>query len=62
MKIARMLHDNNETYGLIKGQKVATKDEITYQTGVPIPQSVKDFLFDGWFEEIKDQLKGFTIQ
>ena len=56
MKIARLLYENNETYGLVKGDKVATKDEITYQTGVPLPHSVKDFLFDGWFEEVKDQL------
>ncbi len=57
MKIARLLHENTETYGIVKGGKVATKDEITYQTGVPLPQSVKDFLFDGWFEEVKDHLK-----
>jgi 2-keto-4-pentenoate hydratase/2-oxohepta-3-ene-1,7-dioic acid hydratase in catechol pathway len=56
MKIARLLHENSETYGFVKGDKVATKDEITYQTGVPIPQSIKDFLFDGWYDEIKDQL------
>ncbi|MDH3191425.1 MAG: fumarylacetoacetate hydrolase family protein [Nitrosopumilus sp.] len=56
MKIARLLYENTETYGLIKENKVATKDEITYQTGVPIPQSIKDFLFDGWFNEVKDQL------
>jgi len=57
MKIARLLHENTETYGIVKGDKVATKDEITYQTGVPIPQSIKDFLFDGWFEEVKDHLE-----
>jgi 2-keto-4-pentenoate hydratase/2-oxohepta-3-ene-1,7-dioic acid hydratase in catechol pathway len=56
MKIARLVHDNNETYGFVKGDKIATKDEITYQTGVPIPQSIKDFLFDGWFDEIKDKI------
>lgn len=56
MKIARLLYENTETYGLVKGNKIATKDEITYKTGVPIPQSVKDFLFDGWFEEVEDQL------
>lgn len=56
MKIARLVHENNETYGFVKGDKVATKDEITYQTGVPIPQSIKDFLFDGWFDEIKDKV------
>ena len=57
MKIARLLHDNNETYGFIKGDKVSTKDEITYLTGVPIPQNVKDFLFDGWYDEIKNRIK-----
>jgi len=56
MKIARLLHDNNETYGFIKGDRVSTKDEITYLTGVPIPQNVKDFLFDGWYDEIKNKI------
>ena len=57
MKIARLSYENNETYGFIKGNKVATKDEITYLTGVPIPQNVKDFLFDGWYDEIKNKIK-----
>ena len=62
MKIARLLDKNNETYGFVKNDKVATKDEITYQTGVPIPQSIKDFLFDGWFEEIKDKLENLPYE
>ena len=57
MKIARLSHNNNETYGFVKGDKVSTKDEITYLTGVPIPQNVKDFLFDGWYDEIKNKIK-----
>lgn len=57
MKIARLLNGNNETYGIVKGSRVATKDEITYGTGVPIPQNIKDFLFDGWFEEVKESLE-----
>ena len=57
MKIARLLHDNNETYGFVNGDKVSTKDEITYLTGVPIPVNVKDFLFDGWYDEIKNKVK-----
>jgi 2-keto-4-pentenoate hydratase/2-oxohepta-3-ene-1,7-dioic acid hydratase in catechol pathway len=56
MKIARLLHDNNETYGFVNGDKVSTKDEITYLTGVPIPVNIKDFLFDGWYDEIKNKL------
>ncbi|MCA9828350.1 MAG: fumarylacetoacetate hydrolase family protein [Nitrosopumilus sp.] len=57
MKIARLSHNNNETYGFIKGDRVSTKDEITYLTGVPIPHTVKDFLFDGWYDEIKNKIK-----
>ncbi|NNM35820.1 MAG: fumarylacetoacetate hydrolase family protein [Nitrosopumilus sp.] len=56
MKIARLQYGNSETYGFVKGEKVATKDEITYLTGVPIPQNVKDFLFDGWYDEIKNKI------
>lgn len=57
MRVARLLYENDETYGLVRGDKVITKDEITYLTGVPIPHSIKDFLFDGWYEEIKDRLE-----
>lgn len=56
MKIARLIESNNETYGFVKGDHVSTKNEITYETGVPIPQSIKDFLFDGWYDEIKDRV------
>ena len=62
MKIARLLKEDTETYGLVKGNRVVTKDEITYQTGVPIPQSIKDFLFDGWFEEVKDKLESLPYE
>lgn len=55
MKIARLLDGEKETFGLVKGDNVATKEEITYKTGVPLPLSIKDFLFDGWFDEVKDQ-------
>ncbi len=57
MKIVRLAHENNETYGFVKGDKVSTRDEITYLTGVPIPHSVKDFLFDGWYDEIKNRIE-----
>ena len=60
MKIARLSYDNSETYGFVHGDKVATKDEITYHTGVPIPQSIKDFLFDGWYDEIKEKIKDLS--
>ncbi len=62
MKIARILHNDKETYGFIKGEKIATKDEITYLTGIPIPQNVKDFLFDGWYDEIKDKINDLSYK
>ncbi|MGI0082691.1 MAG: fumarylacetoacetate hydrolase family protein [Nitrosopumilaceae archaeon] len=53
MKIARLLGSDMETYGFVNGDKVITKEEITHQTGIPIPQNIKDFLFDGWYDETK---------
>ena len=55
MKIVRLLDGEKETFGLVKGDRVATKEEIVYKTGVPLPLSIKDFLFDGWFDEVKGQ-------
>ena len=62
MKIARLSYDNNETYGFVNGDKVSTKDEITYLTGVPIPQNIKDFLFDGWYDEIKNKINDLPYE
>ncbi len=62
MKIARLLHKNNETYGFVKGDKVATKDEIIFLTGIPIPNNVKDFLFDGWYDEIKNKIEDLPYE
>ena len=56
MKIARLIRDGKETYGLIKDDRVATKDDIIYQTGIPIPLNIKDFLFEGWYDEVKDKI------
>ena len=59
MKIAR-LEDRAgggggaaETYGIVDGGRVATRDEITYATGIPVPHGIKDFLFDGWLDEVR---------
>ena len=52
MKIARVVKDGKETFGFVRDGKIATKDDITHSTGVPIPLNVRDFLFDGWYEEI----------
>ena len=52
MKISRFLNNGEQTYGIVKDGKVSTRDEVTYATGVPVPHSIKDFLFDGWYQEI----------
>ncbi len=62
MKIARIVEENNETYGFVKDGRISTKNEITYETGVPIPQSIKDFLFDGWLDEIKDKISNLPYK
>ena len=62
MKIARLAQDGKETYGLIKDNRVATKDDITYQTGIPIPLNIKDFLFEGWYDEVKDKISDASFK
>ncbi len=56
MKIARLSESNTETYGFVKDGYVATKDDIIDETAVPIPQSIKDFLFDGWYDEVLSKI------
>jgi 2-keto-4-pentenoate hydratase/2-oxohepta-3-ene-1,7-dioic acid hydratase in catechol pathway len=60
MKIARLLKQNIETYAIVNGETVLTRESMTSQTGIPIPQSIKDFLFDGWYDEIKTNAKNLT--
>jgi 2-keto-4-pentenoate hydratase/2-oxohepta-3-ene-1,7-dioic acid hydratase in catechol pathway len=60
MKIARLLKQNIETYALVNGEKVLTRESMTSQTGIPIPQSIKDFLFDGWYDEIKNNVNNLS--
>ena len=55
MKIGRFLINGKETYGFINDGKIATKEEIISKTGIPIPLSIKEFLFDGWYKELISQ-------
>jgi 2-keto-4-pentenoate hydratase/2-oxohepta-3-ene-1,7-dioic acid hydratase in catechol pathway len=52
MKIGRFLIAGKETYGFVKNGRIATKEEIISKTGIPIPLSIKEFLFDGWYDEV----------
>ena len=56
------MQDEKETYGLIKDNHVATKDSITFETGIPLPFSIKDFLFEGWYDEIKYKISDITFK
>ena len=62
MKIVRIRKSDRETYGLVHDGKVATKDDITYATAVPIPINVRDFLFDGWIKEIKANFEKISFE
>src|ERR671923_527108 len=57
MKIARIKNAKiGETYAIISDdeKKLITKSEIQEQTGIPIPPRIKEFLFEGWLNEVKD--------
>lgn len=59
MKIGRIkIEEIGETYGIISadGRKIITKEDFQEQTGVPIPQTVKEFIVKGWFSEVEKYL------
>ena len=58
MRIARIRDSKvKETYGIISddGKSIVTKAEIQQQTAIPVPPNIKDFMFGGWLEEVKQQ-------
>lgn len=57
MKIARIKNTKEgDTYAVISddGKRLITKSEIQEQTGIPIPSNIKEFMFKGWLDEIKE--------
>jgi 2-keto-4-pentenoate hydratase/2-oxohepta-3-ene-1,7-dioic acid hydratase in catechol pathway len=56
MKIARVFIDNyGETFALVNPEgKLIIKDDVEKQTGVTLPASAEDFLFQGYADKIKD--------
>jgi 2-keto-4-pentenoate hydratase/2-oxohepta-3-ene-1,7-dioic acid hydratase in catechol pathway len=55
MKVARIKDSRvKETYGIISddGKSIVTKAEIQRQSGIPVPPSIKDFMFRGWLDEV----------
>ena len=58
MKIARVVKDGVETYGLIapNGKTITTREEIAAQLGgIKLPAALEDFLFSGTADKIKDR-------
>jgi 2-keto-4-pentenoate hydratase/2-oxohepta-3-ene-1,7-dioic acid hydratase in catechol pathway len=56
MKVARIRDSKvKETYGIISddGKSIVTKAEIQQQTGIPLPPNIKDFMFRGWLDEVR---------
>lgn len=65
MKIARVKDSNNtETYALISSdeKKLVTRNEIQEQTGIPIPVSIKEFMFNGWLDEVRENYHKLNYQ
>lgn len=59
MKIGRIkIEEVGETYGIISpdGKSIITKLDFQEQTGVPIPQTIKEFIVRGWIHEVKKYL------
>ena len=51
MKIGRIkMKEVGETYGIVSpdGKKIISKLDFQEQTGVPIPQTIKEFIVRGW--------------
>ncbi len=56
MKVAKILTDKDEeTFALVdpEGKLVATKVEIEKQTGFHLPNTVEDFLFKGYSDQVQ---------
>ena len=59
MKIGRIkIEEMGETYGIISpdGKSIITKLDFQEQTGVPIPQTIKEFIVRGWIDEVRKYL------
>lgn len=64
MKIGRIkIEEVGETYGIISpdGKSIITKLDFQEQTGVPIPQTIKEFIVRGWIDEVKKYLNDITF-
>jgi 2-keto-4-pentenoate hydratase/2-oxohepta-3-ene-1,7-dioic acid hydratase in catechol pathway len=64
MKIGRIKKQEvGETYGIISpdGNRIITKLDFQEQTGIPIPQTIKEFIVRGWIDEVKKYLNDINF-
>lgn len=64
MKIGRIkMKEVGETYGIISsdGKSIITKLDFQEQTGIPIPQTIKEFIVRGWIDEVKKYLNDINF-
>jgi 2-keto-4-pentenoate hydratase/2-oxohepta-3-ene-1,7-dioic acid hydratase in catechol pathway len=64
MKIGRIkMEEVGETYGIISpdGKRIITKLDFQEQTGIPIPQTIKEFIVRGWIDEVKKYLSDINF-
>ena len=64
MKIARIQNSKGrDTYGIVsdEGNKIITRSELQDETGIPLPSSIKDFMFNGWLNEVEGYKKEFKF-
>jgi 2-keto-4-pentenoate hydratase/2-oxohepta-3-ene-1,7-dioic acid hydratase in catechol pathway len=64
MKIGRIkIEEVGDTYGIISpdGKSIITKLDFQEQTGVPIPQTIKEFIVRGWIDEVKKYLNDINF-
>jgi 2-keto-4-pentenoate hydratase/2-oxohepta-3-ene-1,7-dioic acid hydratase in catechol pathway len=64
MKIGRFRNEIlGDSYAIISadGKRLISKSDFQEQTGIPIPHSVKEFLFGGWTNEVKKNLSKVTF-
>lgn len=62
MKVARVLINNHETFGLVnQEEKLTTREEIMKETGLRLSLSLEDFLFSGSALKVKDHIRELSF-
>lgn len=54
MRIARVMRDSLESYAIVRGNSLITRDGIAEQINEELPRSVEEFMFSDWVETVKN--------